>query len=793
MKFTNGNWMLREGVKGSFPAEVYRYKVENNIIKILAPTHPIAHRGMTLMGVVLNIELSSPMPGVIKVKTYHHKGKKVSGPSFELKKDEATGVIRETEDRISLTSGDLTVEVAKTGQWCVAFLDSKGNELTHSGFRNLGYMEVSEEAVAVDLKSTYSANGILGASGPYMKEELHLSVDEKVYGLGERFTPLIKNGQTVDIWNEDGGTSSEQSYKNIPFYLSSKGYGVLVNHPEKVSFEVGSEKVTKVQFSVPGESMEYLVVGGADMQDVLANYTTLTGKPALPPAWTFGLWLTTSFTTDYDEETVNSFVDGMVEREIPLHTFHFDCFWMKAYNWCDFTWDDEVFPDPEGMLKRLKAKGLHVCVWINPYISQESPMFDEGMAGDYLIKTQEGDIWQWDLWQPGMGVVDFTNPEACAWYESKLKVLMDMGVDTFKTDFGERIPVDVAYHDGSDPYKMHNYYTYLYNKVVFNLLEKELGKNQALVFARSATVGGQQFPVHWGGDCSSNYESMAESLRGGLSLCMSGFGFWSHDIGGFESTSTPDVYKRWAAFGLLSTHSRLHGSSSYRVPWAYDEESVDVVRYFSQLKCTLMPYLFRNAVETSETGVPMMRSMVISYPEDPSCQYLDKQYMLGDSLVVAPIFNEEGKVTYYLPKGRWINYITGEEVYGGSYQKNIFDYLSLPLMMKPGAVIPIGSNNQKPDYEYESGVTYHLNCPDEAMTVTCPIYDTSGEKVSEIEVSYEPGSVKVTRLVGSQAFEVLLRNLESATAQGCNTSSTVQGALININELEIGTSLLIQY
>jgi alpha-D-xyloside xylohydrolase len=212
------------------------------------------------------------------------------------------------------------------------------------------------------------------------------------------------------------------------------------------------------------------------------------------------------------------------------------------------------------------------------------------------------------MWQPGMAIVDFTNPKACDWFASKLELLLDMGVDCFKTDFGERIPTDVVYYDGSDPVKMHNYYTYLYNKVVFELLERKRGKGEAVLFARSATVGGQKFPVHWGGDCWSDYESMAESLRGGLSLTMSGFGFWSHDIGGFESTSTPDVYKRWCAFGLLSTHSRLHGSSSYRVPWAYDEEAVQVVKFFTRLKASLMPYLFRNAIETSKLGVPSMRS-----------------------------------------------------------------------------------------------------------------------------------------------------------------------------------------
>ena len=470
----------------------------------------------------------------------------------------------------------------------------------------------------------------------------------------------------MDIWNEDGGTCSDLSYKNIPFYLSSKGYGVFVNSPDRVSYEIASEVVSRVQFSVPGETLDYMVVGGNGMKGALRNYTALTGRPALPPAWSFGLWLTTSFTTEYDEKTVTGFVDGMGQRELPLRVFHFDCYWMKEYEWCNFEWNQETFSDVKNMLRRLKEKGLKICVWINPYIGQKSPLFDEGKQHGYFLKRANGDVWQWDLWQPGMAIVDFTNPEACAWYCGKLQKLLDLGVDCFKTDFGERIPTDAVYFDGSDPIKMHNYYTQLYNQTVFQLLKENFGENNAVLFARSATVGGQQFPVHWGGDCEAKYSSMSESLRGGLSLCLSGFGFWSHDISGFENTATPDLYKRWAAFGLLSTHSRLHGNDSYRVPWLFDEEAVDVVRTFTNLKCSLMPYLYSAACVTAQIGVPSMRAMVLEFPDDPTCDSLDRQYMLGDSLLVAPVFHEDGTVEYYLPKGKWTHFLSNKVVDGGT-------------------------------------------------------------------------------------------------------------------------------
>ena len=607
----------------------------------------------------------------------------------------------------------------------------------------------------------------------FMRDQLSLSVGEAVYGLGERFTPFVKNGQSIDCWNEDGGTSTEQSYKNVPFYITNKGYGVFVNHPERVSFEVGSELVTKVQFSVPGETLDYFIITGDDMKEVLENYTSLTGKPALPPAWSFGLWLTTSFTTNYDEETVTQFVDGMAERDIPLHVFHFDCFWMKGFNWCNFEWDNEVFPDPKAMLERLKAKGLKICVWINPYIAQESSLFEEGRDNGYFIKRPNGDVWQWDMWQPGMAIVDFTNPEACKWYTDKLRDLMEMGVDCFKTDFGERIPVECTYFDGSDPVKMHNYYTQMYNKVVFDVVKEVKGENEAVLFARSATAGGQQFPVHWGGDCTSEYESMAESLRGGLSLCLSGFGFWSHDIGGFESTSTPDVYKRWAAFGLLSSHSRLHGSTSYRVPWLYDEESCEVVKFFTNLKCSIMPYLFKTANDAATKGIPTMRAMILENQNDPACRYLDRQYMLGDSILVAPIFNEDGIAEYYLPHGIWTNFITGEKHEGGRWITEKHGYLSIPMMIKENSIVAVGANNTVPDYDF-------------GKDVSLEVFELVDGKIANVEVLNKEREVVLSatalRSENTIEFNIEAKDSYSIILRGITEVSNVEGASFELTE-----------
>lgn len=690
MKFSNGYWMTREGYEVMTPYEVHSIDTAPGKLTIYAPHRHLEHRGNTLNEALTTIEFDSPLPDVIRVKLYRHKGsRRLSPGSFPLAiPDGFRAEIADSADRVTLTSGDTSVTVTKAHPLRITYY-YKGRKLTGSGFRQTGFVK--------------------GADGVhYFREQLDLAVGEAVYGLGERFSAFAKNGQSVDIWNEDGGTASEQAYKNVPFYVTNRGYGVFVNHPELVSFEVASEKVSKTQFSVRGEQLEYMVIGGDTLKDVLGNYTTLTGKPALPPAWTFGLWLTTSFTTNYDEDTVNSFVDGMAQRDLPLSVFHFDCFWMKEYQWCDFEWDERVFPDPAGMLARLKAKGLKICVWINSYIAQRSRLFDEGMAHGYLLKRPDGSVWQTDMWQYGMGIVDFTNPDACRWFGDKLRALVDMGVDSFKTDFGERIPTDVVYFDGSDPQQMHNYYTQLYNKIVFDVLVEKKGRGKAALFARSATAGGQQFPVHWGGDCEATFESMAESLRGGLSMGLSGFGFWSHDIGGFEQSATPDLYKRWVAFGLLSSHSRLHGSTSYRVPWLFDEEAVDVLRHFTKLKARLMPYLFAQAAVSSRAGLPMMRAMLLEFGDDPACDYLDRQYMLGDALLVSPVFGSDGESAYYLPQGRWTHFLTGEVVEGGSWRRERYDYMSLPLYAREGSLIAVGAVDDRPDYDYAADVSLHL-------------------------------------------------------------------------------------
>ena len=723
MRFGDGAWRMLDDVTPSYLTRVDGVDVSARQAVLNVGSRIEQERWATLQGHMFTVRITSPMDNVFRIQVTHHKGRQKTGPQFAIESEPQALTSKTADGRLTLTAGSLQLNIDKN-LWGMTFVDTTSGEMvTSSPYKALGLMEKS-------------------GAGVFMREQFTLGVGEQVYGLGERFQAFTRNGQTIDMWNADCGTCSDKGYKDVPFYITSKGYGVLVNTPARVSFEIGTEQVMRAQFGVPGEDLDYFFILGPTPKQVLARLGALSGRPALPPAWSFGLWLTTSFTTQYDEATVQSFVDGMAERKIPLHVFHFDCFWMKAHHWCNFKWDEAAFPDPEGMLARLKSKGLHICVWINPYIAERSHLFDEGHSRGYLLKRPNGDVWQRPKWQAGMGYVDFTNPEATRWFQGELRKLTRMGVDCFKTDFGEEIPTDVSYYDGSDPALMHNYYTYLYNKAVFELLEEERGRGQACLFARSATATCQQFPVHWGGDCYGNYESMAESLRGGLSLSLSGFGFWSHDIGGFESKASAAVYKRWIGFGLLSSHSRLHGSTSYRVPWNYDEEACDVLRHFTHLKCRLMPYLMASAVQAHEGSQPMLRAMVLEFPNDPTCRTLDRQYLLGDGLLVAPVFHDS-KAEYYLPAGTWTHLLTGEVREGGRWYFDELDFFGIPAWIRPNALVCVGTNDSQVDYDLSRGVRLVCGKLDAKVSLEVRLVDTRGDAAGLLEVYNDGKRIRV--------------------------------------------------
>ena len=775
MKIRYGAWVDLPGTSTKEVAQIREAKFDANSLYLFTVNYNNDKRA--LEDSMIEIFISAPSKDTFRVEARHFSGSRKKMPKFELNIENLPIDVCDKGDSLTVTNGKMRLEIKK-------------NPAEFDFYYEDRYLT----SFAKKWDRSYISHVIKNGES-YMDAHLSVDIGEKLYGLGERFTSLVKNGQSVDIWNEDGGTCTEIAYKNIPFYVSSKGYGVFVNDAGPVSFEMCSEQVSRAQMSVPGEKIDLMIIGAENMKGALSNYCRIAGYPALPPAWSFGLWLTSSFTTSYDEKTVTGFVDGMKQREIPLSVFHYDCFWMKENEWCNFEWDKAMFPDPSSMLKRMKEKNLHICVWINPYIGQKSPLFAEAMEKNYLLNRPNGDVWQWDRWQSGMGLVDFTNPDAYKWYQEKLQALVEMGVDCFKTDFGERIPTDVSYFDGSDAVRMHNYYTYLYNKCAFEVLEGSKGKNKAILFARSATVGGQKFPVHWGGDCTADYLSMAESLRGGLSLCMSGFGFWSHDISGFANTAPHHLFKRWVAFGLLSTHSRLHGDTSYRVPWLFNkegetngEEACAVTKHFAELKCSLMPYIFAKAVEANKTGVPVMRAMALEFEKDKNALPLDTQYMLGESILVSPVFSESGDVDYYLPSGKWTHLLTNEERDGGKWYSENYDFFSLPLFVRENTILPIGGERTKPDYDYASDVT--LNVFNLSESASCTVFDTEGEQVFTLNAKRNGNTISFSFDKLAKNVKILLRNINTVSSiTGASANSCNLGTLITVDNTTVTVEL----
>ncbi|KAH7156015.1 glycosyl hydrolases family 31-domain-containing protein [Dactylonectria macrodidyma] len=766
VKFSHGCWHPAPDTIIDWAIEVVKGEAKSDHLHFVTCSKPINHRGDTLNNPTLTHHVSSPMDDVVFLSSTHWKAQKsvTAGPQFELfpaGKPSHTQSINtsKTADRLNFSVGNLEASVNTAPKSFELDFSSGSRKLTSLGWRSIGYIQ--QNTTAFHPKANYINPG---KGGRWTTYQLSIGVGEMIYGLGERFGPFVKNGQSIDLWNDDGGTGSELTYKNIPFFISSAGYGVFIPTSNLASLEVQSERTTRVNIAVPGESLSIYLIYGPSPKEILEKYGHITGRPALPPAWSFGLWLTTSFTTYYDETTVNNFLDGMKDRNIPVSVFHYDCFWMKGFQWCDFEFDQEFFPDAVGQLKRLRERAQHVCVWINPYIAQESKLFDEGAEKGYFIKRGDGSVWQY---QAGMAIVDFTNPDACKWYQSKLQALVDMGVESFKTDFGERIPTgDTVYFDGSDPQKMHNYYAFLYNKVTFEALEKSLGKNNAVLFARSAAAGCQRFPVHWGSDPYSTFPAMAETLRGGLSLALSGFGYWAHDIGGFEGNPDAALFKRWIAFGLFSSHSRLHGSGSFRVPWLIDpsEEASRVLAHFSSWKHRLMPYLYAQALVTHHSGIPMLRSSFVEFPDDPMAWHLDTQYFLGDSLLVAPVFNEEGDVTYYVPKGKWYGLLDGKIRQGPGYITEQHDFFSLPVLVRPGKAVVLGNQDLSKDqvtYDWAEGITVVVN-PAENMdaVVEIPDHQNIGEVQMRISVKVEEQCAKISVLDGEPRSDIKVQLVE---------------------------------
>lgn len=527
----------------------------------------------------------------------------------------------------------------------------------------------------------------------YMNIASALRMDEHIYGGGERFTEFDKRGQILKLKNKDTlGCRDGQSYKNIPFYVSSKGYGLFVNSYRIMEISVGKDSTASVWSQVEGEQLEYYLFFNKNIADIVSTFSNLTGGVTLPPKWSFGLWYSTGFKNSSEKQVFDD-VKKLEANNIPVSVLHFDCYWLRENMWCDFCWEKEQYPEPEEMIRKLHAKGYKICLWINPYVTNVTEMYKEGTEKEYFVKRADGRVYEADLWHgllPYCAIVDFTNPEACRWYQDKVRNILKGGADVLKTDFGEDIPYDAVFYNGKTGREMRNQYSEIYNCAVFQIVKEMKGDSEGLVWARSGTIGMQKYPVCWSGDPRASFEGMAATLRGGLSLAMSGVAFWSHDMGGFYGNVSEEIFIRWSQFGLFSSHSRLHGTTT-RQPWAFGERALKIVRKYVGLRQQLMPYIWKTAQECAAYARPFIRPLVMQYPDDPTVPVIWDEYFWGEDILVAPIFGGDyAKRNVYLPNGQWIDVLTGKVYSGQQWHVRQCALEEMPLYIRAEKAEKIG-------------------------------------------------------------------------------------------------------
>jgi len=529
--------------------------------------------------------------------------------------------------------------------------------------------------------------------------------NEHYYGLGEQFAGFDKRGQSNDAWvAQPHSTDNQRAYKNVPFYLSSRGYGIYVDTDDRAEFSFGGGTKSAVggEIRVHSDSLRFLFFNGPDLDDILSRYTTVTGRPHVPPKWSFGLWASRySYETREELERVTR---RLRAEEIPCDGVHLDISWMRDNCISDLKWDDSVFPNPTELIQNLHADDYRLMLIEEPYLTAGSDAFETALKNGYLVGDDSGDSYLLDrlvVSKHRGGIIDFTNQDAVEWWQAKHRELLEMGVDGFWTDFGEYLPEDAILANGMSGRRMRNLYPDRYQQTVTEAMVVE--ERNPILWSRAGWTGTQRFPIHWGGDSDTTFSSMAATLRGGLSLAMSGYGFWSHDIGGFSGTPSSELYIRWAQFGLLSSHARFHGTTP-REPWEFGDEALDIFRKFARLRYKHLPYLYTNAVITSDTGLPLMRPLVLHYTEDPATRAIETQYLLGRDLLVAPVIESGGSTEVYLPEDEWIDYWSGDRFEGNQTLQMDVPLGEIPLFVRAGSIIP----TREPTQTVQQGPPEHL-------------------------------------------------------------------------------------
>jgi len=521
---------------------------------------------------------------------------------------------------------------------------------------------------------------------------LQAKADECFYGTGERFTKMDLSGKTFQLRNQDGqGVNNRRAYKNIPFYLSSENYGLFLHTTSFAKFSLADHSTRSAQVLVEEPVIDFFLIGGDSPEEILFGYRQLSGFPTMPPLWSFGTWM--SRMTYFSADEVNEICDRMRAEDYPCDVIHLDTGWFETDWLCEWKFNDERFPNPEKFIQNLKKNGYRVSLWQLPYISYSALQYKEADENEYISKSERliSGSSNFSV-QDFAGTIDFTYNKATEWYKDLLRNLLKMGVVCIKTDFGEDIHLDAEYRNMAAD-KLHNIYPLLYQKAAYEVTKEVTG--DGIIWARAGWAGCQRYPLHWGGDSACSWDGLAGSLKGGLQLGLSGFGFWSHDVPGFHgvpnfmnSVLPDDIYVRWTQFGVFSSHLRYHGSHK-REPWHYPKVE-KIIQKWWKLRYKLIPYILQQSEKTTKTGFPVLRALILHHPNDKTCRQIDDQYYFGDNMLVAPVINSENIRDIYLPEGKWVHFFTHEIFEGERWLKNVEVPLDeMPVFVKYGAAIPM--------------------------------------------------------------------------------------------------------
>jgi alpha-D-xyloside xylohydrolase len=599
--------------------------------------------------------------------------------------------IVETESRITIQTKSLRLEVMRE-PFQIRIFDHQGRKLWETravDIEGLRRPEVqwnpNEQRWIFYHRYAYPLGSLDYGDRQRAFISLDLRHDEHIYGFGEGFGRMDKRETMQTLWNQEGfGNSSPASYKRIPFYMSTRGYGLFIHSANAIRCRVGDLDHTALSAIVDDTtSLDLYFIYGPTFKDILPRYTSITGAPALPPKWTFGLWMGR---ISYNrQQQVEEVAKKLREHRIPCDVIHIDTDWYRRDWECDLEFSPEKFPDPAAMTSRLRAQGFRVSLWQWPNMVITSSMFAEAHEGGYLGKRANGQPYLFSGFQPDAGFIDYSNPAAVEWIKAKFRKLFDLGISAIKVDFGEGAPPDARYHNGKSA-AMHNLYPLLYGGAIFDVTEEMQGKGKAVIWARSAWAGSQRYPVHWSGDGVARYEDLAPVLRAMLSFGLSGFPFYSHDIGGFSGLPDGPLYVRWAQLGLFSSHARAHGTPP-REPWEFGKEAERIFRQYAELRYRMMPYIYSEAVESVRASLPLARPLMLEYESDPTLYGIEDQYMFGRALMIAPVLDESNHRRLYLPQDIWFDY-WGEKPIEGARWIDVEAPLELmPMYVRAGSVI----------------------------------------------------------------------------------------------------------